>query len=300
MLSADAVGPAAADSIDRALFGTDPVGIAGGFQPDPRPEPIVFTREVPLPAMTAEEAAEAIAAQSEPQCAHGPRPDRPVSAGTGSAAVVATIRVVAAQTAVDPSYMMALADKESSFDPDAKAKTSSAEGLYQFIDQTWLDAIRSFGLNHGLIVEAASIDKAEVGLSLDDAQLRRRVMDMRRDPYWSALMAAEMLKRDTARIEAEIGRPVTAREYYLAHFLGPSGAERLLKLVASEPKAAAAKKFPAAARANRSIFFARKGRKSRSKEITEVYGLLTAMMERRMDRYEARERRVAALAGSAE
>ena len=34
-------------------------------------------------------------------------------------------------------YMLAMAAKESNFDPNARATTSSATGLYQFINSTW-------------------------------------------------------------------------------------------------------------------------------------------------------------------
>ena len=52
---------------------------------------------------------------------------------------------------------MAVADKESSFATEVKAKTSSATGLYQFIERTWLGVIAEFGEKHGLAREARSI-----------------------------------------------------------------------------------------------------------------------------------------------
>ena len=55
-----------------------------------------------------------------------------------------TVVRAAHATRVDPAYMMALADKESSLLPDNKARTSSAEGLFQFIESTWLEVIRRY------------------------------------------------------------------------------------------------------------------------------------------------------------
>lgn len=301
--AASLVGPAAAEPIEDVLFATATAGVASGFERGPA-VPAAFTPEAagstgdavefplpadPLPGMS--EATLGATVQCPLAAAAGFRPivdARPVT-------VVDTIRRAAATTEVDAAYLMALADKESSFNPVAKAKTSSAEGLYQFIDQTWLDAVRSFGLRHGLVVEAAAIEREAGRYRLSDEELRRRVLDLRRDPYMSAVMAAEMLKRDKTRLEAEIGRPVTTEEYYLAHFLGPAGAERLLKAVSSSPKAAAARSFPAAARANRSIFTVRQGRRSRSATTTELYERLTGMMAKRIDRYDDGDQRVATL-----
>jgi hypothetical protein len=83
-------------------------------------------------------------------------------------------------------------------------------------------------------------------------------------------MAGEMMKRDRARIEAEIERELTWHEMYMAHFLGAGGAIRLLKLAAESPKKAASKEFPAAARANRTLFFAGKGKGS-ALSVAQVY-----------------------------
>src|SRR5690606_2881522 len=61
-------------------------------------------------------------------------------------------------TGIDPVYLMAVADKESSFQPEVRAGTSSAEGLYQFITKTWLEMVKRYGPRHGLKTEAAAIE----------------------------------------------------------------------------------------------------------------------------------------------
>src|SRR3954447_17026559 len=65
-----------------------------------------------------------------------------------------TVVRAAQVTGVDPAYLMALADKESSLLPDNKARTSSAEGLFQFIESTWLEVLRRYGPKHGFVAEA--------------------------------------------------------------------------------------------------------------------------------------------------
>ncbi|KQP61469.1 transglycosylase SLT domain protein [Methylobacterium sp. Leaf399] len=190
--------------------------------------------------------------------------------------------------ATDPVLLMAVADKESSFITEVQAKTSSATGLYQFIERTWLGVVRDFGPRYGLAQDAALILTAENGRpSVADPAERTRILELRRDPYLSALMAGEMLKRDAARISLRIGRELSLGEVYLAHFLGPDDAEDFLATVADKPKAAAAQMLPGPAKANRSIFFAaQRGRKkAASLSVAEVHEKFESMMAKRGDRY---------------
>src|SRR5690606_37539365 len=73
------------------------------------------------------------------------------------------IQQASANTGVDFSFLMAQAAKESGFNPDAKAKTSSASGLYQFVEQTWLSVVRKHGAEYGLGDMASKIKIAEDG-----------------------------------------------------------------------------------------------------------------------------------------
>jgi hypothetical protein len=199
--------------------------------------------------------------------------------------LVGTIVKAARATETDPILLMAIADKESSFSTAVKAKTSSATGLYQFIGSTWLKVVRDFGAKHGLEKEAKAINWVDDELEVADAAEKARILDLRRDPYLSALLAAEMLKRDRARIAKRIGRDLSDGETYLAHFLGPDDAEKFLEKVVGAPSAAAVKLLPRPARANRSIFYARAGRKLKGLSVAEVHGKFEKMMGLRFDRY---------------
>lgn len=199
--------------------------------------------------------------------------------------IAETILRAAAATGVDPVYMMALADKESSFGPQAKASTSSAEGLFQFLARSWLYAMREFGPRHGLAAEAALIEVRDGEPSIPDEEARGRVLNLRRDPYVAGLMAGEVLKRDRARIERRLGRELKVSELYFAHFLGQAGAGRLMELAEDKPSALATRAFRAAAKANRSLFTERQGRKRRSLTVAEVYGRIDRMIDGRLDRY---------------
>jgi hypothetical protein len=208
--------------------------------------------------------------------------------------LVQTIVRAAQAVQTDPVLLMAVADKESSFITAVQAKTSSATGLYQFIERTWLGVVRDFGGKLGLAKEAALVTAdANDKPVITDAAERARILELRRDPYLSALMAGEMLKRDATRISQRIGRELTLGEVYLAHFLGPDDAGDFLDKVVNKPAAAAAVLLPGPARANRSIFFAAnryvgrgRHRKPMSLSVAEVHEKFEAMMQTRGSRYQ--------------
>ena len=200
--------------------------------------------------------------------------------------IVDTILRASEATGADPVYMMALADKESSFIPANRAATSSAEGLFQFITSTWLHTVRTFGAQHGLAMEAAAIETVNGQLTVPNEEMRAHILGLRRNPYISALMAAEMMKRDKAKIESRLGRKLSRSEFYLSHFFGVDSASKFIALVDDTPKKSAPSVFPAAARSNKALFFAQDGKKTRQLTVAEVYGRIDTMIDKRLDRYE--------------
>ncbi|MEM6414185.1 MAG: transglycosylase SLT domain-containing protein [Pseudomonadota bacterium] len=168
-------------------------------------------------------------------------------------AVSGAIRSAATATGADFDYLYKVAARESSLDPAAKASTSSATGLFQFIEQTWLGAVKNYGEQHGL-GEAAKAIKAKPGggFSVVPASARQAILDMRLDPQKSAALAGELAQENKRYLENRLGRTVKGSELYAAHFLGASGAAKLLS---SRPEETAASVVPAAAKANRSVFY---------------------------------------------
>ncbi|MBE7200823.1 MAG: transglycosylase SLT domain-containing protein [Parafilimonas terrae] len=199
--------------------------------------------------------------------------------------VVDTIVKASDEAGVDPVYMMALADKESSFDTDAKAATSSAQGLFQFVARTWLEMIRDYGARYGLAEEAAAVKGRGSAITVAGT-MRSRVLGLRNDPRVAALMAAQLIKRDRERIEARVGRALTTTELYLAHFLGTASAGRFLSLSSEKPDEVAGRAFRSAARANRSLFTEADGGKRRSLTVSELHDRLDGMIDRRLTRYQ--------------
>ena len=173
---------------------------------------------------------------------------------------------------VNLGFMFRLIKQESSFDPNADARTSSALGLGQFLDATW------------------------AGMQRDHAELRGR---SRTDPYASALAVALFVKdnmeaaaneiNDHNRNAARNNRPTIQHRFnttdaYMCHFLGVGnirdngsgvGATYFLKELYENPNAIAANDpaFQAAARANRNVFYDRDGS---ARSYAEVYQFFSA------------------------
>jgi len=211
--------------------------------------------------------------------------------------IVERVVKAAAETGSDPALLLSIADKESSFILKAKASTSSASGLFQFIDSTWMTAMKAFGWRH--LQQEASAPQAEGAKPAVAATSRAALLKLRNDPYLSAVLAAEILKHEGAKISEEIGRTLSAGETYLIHFLGPDDARRFMAKMDEDPQTPAAKLLPRPARANRSIFFASINGRLKPKSLREVHDAFDAMMMARVDRFRDAEARVPDAAAAA-
>jgi hypothetical protein len=189
-----------------------------------------------------------------------------------SQALGAVIQRASEATGVDFGFLMRTASRESGFNPSARAPTSSAAGLFQFVEQTWLGALKRHGAKHGYGGYADLIQGSGEGkLSVSGADARKAVMALRLDPKAAALMAGELASENSAYLKGRTGREPTSGELYAAHFLGPKGSADLIEASQSRPGAAAAALFPDAAAANPAIFY----RDGRAASVGEVYANLT-------------------------
>ncbi len=187
-------------------------------------------------------------------------------------AVEAAIQRASQATGVDFTFLMKTAGRESGLNPKAKAPTSSAAGLFQFVEQTWLATLKQHGAKYGYGRYAALIEKGADGrYRVPGDEARQTVMDLRLDPHAASLMAGELTSDHAAYLKGRTGRMPTAGELYAAHFLGPSGSAKLIEATQTRPGVSAASLFPEAARANRSIFY----REGREATVAEVYANLT-------------------------
>ncbi len=186
--------------------------------------------------------------------------------------VESAIQRASSATGVDFTFLMGTAKRESGYNPAAKARTSSASGLFQFVDQTWLSTLKKHGAKYGYARYADLIQQGSDGkyrVAGDEA--RKTVLGLKLDPHAASLMAGELASDHASYLRGRVGRSPTAGELYAAHFLGPQGSARLIEAVNASPGASAAALFPDAAAANRSIFY----REGRAATVNEVYANLT-------------------------
>jgi len=183
--------------------------------------------------------------------------------------VVAALRKAAAATGSDFHYLLGTAMRESSLKPTAQSATSSAGGLFQFIDQTWMGLVKNHGAKYGLGALADTIAQGKDGRyhAASDSD-RTAILALKKDPQIAALMAGEYAKSTQSAMQDALGRPVCGGELYAAHFLGADAACKLIKANDADPAQSAAKLFPEAANANRKLFFAADGA---PKSVGEVY-----------------------------
>lgn len=175
-------------------------------------------------------------------------------AKNASPEVINAIQTASSKTGVDFSYLVKQAAVESSFDASAKNKSSSATGLYQFIDSTWLQMVDRYGDDFGIETDGKS---------------KREILALRKDPEAASFMAAAFASENEQSLRENWGGPVGETELYLAHFMGASGASSFLNARDENPLRAAADLYPAAARANRNVFYDQETGQARSLE--QVY-----------------------------
>lgn len=122
-------------------------------------------------------------------------------------------------------YFEKLATQESSGNDKATNSESSATGRYQFLEDTWADLMKKH---------------PELGLTKDGRTDRAQQE-----------RAVRAFTADNAKALRAAGQPVNEATLYLAHFMGPGGA---VKMLTANPNQDASKAFPAEAESNPTIF----------------------------------------------
>jgi hypothetical protein len=209
---------------------------------------------------------------NEQTAAAAPAAAAPAPRAGGKESVQQALQLASRTTGVSFEYLLKTARRESDLDPALRSKTSTATGLFQFLDDTWLDTLKADGARYGYGQYSAAITRGPSGnLDIADPALKREVMALREDPVANAVMGAAFTNRNAADLRAVLGRQPTDGELYIAHFFGSYGARKFLDLVGSDPEARADTVFPEAAGANRPIFYDKSGR---PRSAAEVYAVL--------------------------
>lgn len=197
----------------------------------------------------------------------------------GARANVTTAIAAASQkTGIDFNYLLGQAQVESGMRSDARARTSSATGLYQFIEQSWLGVVKEHGDKHGMGWASDSIRRTSSGrFVVSDPATRQAILSLRNDPETASLMAAEHASDNKDSLESSLGREATGTDLYMAHFLGIGGARKFLRAMDANPGQPAANLFPVAARANRNIFY---GANGQPRSLDQIYDRFAGKLEK--------------------
>lgn len=136
--------------------------------------------------------------------------------------------------------------------------TSTAVGIGQFTNGTWLDLVKDPTVSAGMGIDTKG---------KTDEQL----LALRSDPDLSIKAMAAYAKKNQSIMERTLGRPVSDAELHMAHFMGAGGAITFLNGYKNSPDQSAAKLMPAAAAANHPVFYDG----DKEKTVEQVYNDIT-------------------------
>lgn len=194
--------------------------------------------------------------QAPPTQESAPVPrEKPQQVTSAPSPIMDIVREAALEVGVDPDFLIAKGFMESSLNPNARAKTTSAQGLFQFTEGTWKDMVKRHG--------------GEYGITEKDIN----------DPRAQAILAAQYQKNNEAALKRRLGENFNARplDLYMTHFLGPTGGATFIEKALKNPNAKAARDFKGAAKRNRSIFFDEDGK---ARTYKEVAGMIREKIKR--------------------
>lgn len=219
-------------------------------QPQPKPQAVttaegaVLQTETAGPVMT-----EQLPTPPPPAPPPSPAkvPSKPMATKMPEQTVGDAIKEASNKVGVDESIMLAMAKQESGFKPDAKAGTSSAKGLYQFIDSTWNSMVSRFSKSFPELLKGPY------------------------DALASAIAGALYIKENATFLKKN-NIPVTGTNIYASHFLGAGGARTLLTAPPNQI-AAEVPGLQAPAAANKNIFFV-KGDVNKPRTVDQVIEVL--------------------------
>ena len=155
------------------------------------------------------------------------REDRVTVNPIGQGRVQQAIANAATRTGIDFDYLMGQAKVESGLNANARAGTSSASGLYQFVEQSWLAVVKKHGAEHGLGWAANNISQTAGGrYTVGDGATRSAILALRNDPTAASLMAAEHASDNKDVLEGSLGRSTNGTDKHVGDSPGRRPAAR--------------------------------------------------------------------------
>lgn len=156
-----------------------------------------------------------------------PGPDAGRRAAADATALAARV------TGAPQGYLRALAGQEGLDDPNAQNPRSSANGLMQFTEATWLAMLARHGRQYGLPDRLANAIQPtrRGGFRVADRAARDEIMRLRSSGEWSAIMGGHLFHEEAETMQRVRGRPVHVNEVYLGHFLGGVTAGKWIQMI---------------------------------------------------------------------
>ena len=181
-------------------------------------------------------------------------------------------------TGANSGYLLHIAMRESGLVLTAQAPTSSANGPFQFVRQTWYQMLGAHGAKHGFAEEARMLEEEGGRYRPISDEAGEKLLVLRSDPHAAALMAGELTVSNRKALERMLDRTPNHGELYAAHVFGAGGAVKLIRTREKSAGTLAASILPSAARANRWLFYDRQGAPV---SVAALFGELSRFMSTR-------------------
>ncbi len=135
------------------------------------------------------------------------------STANAASQITGAIRQAAQSTGISFEYLLTTAKIESNLNPSAQASTSSAKGLYQFIDQTWLGTMKQDGRGASAMATMPTPFhvRRDGRYEVADPAMRAEIMQLRSDPAASAMMAGSFTRTNAEQLRRRDRPPAYRR-----------------------------------------------------------------------------------------
>lgn len=168
----------------------------------------------------------------------GADPESAIPIGPGGIERTDLVELSSRTTGVPTTYARALFAQEGGDNTEAANPRSTARGLTQFIEGTWLQMMREYGPRYGLPQSLANqIEQKPNGAwRARTREAHDQLMELRFSPEWNAVMSGHYANQEHGDMVRRAGRPVSIEETYLAHFMNGDVAGQWVRAVGNQPQ----------------------------------------------------------------